>query len=130
MYTALFDGLRSYYARYPSRRAAAGFDAAMSLSFICCVNVGSLLVVGDFLLTGSSDRAFELSGNKILLLALGIAIAVLHVVFAKRTGRYNSVAPVDSPRWKRYLWVYGAVSAGLFVAAMAVAVIGSRGDHQ
>ena len=97
MYTALFDGLRSYYAGYPSRRGTAGFDAAMSLSFVCCVNVASLFVVGDFLLNGSSARTLELFGNRSLLLALGMAIAVLHVAFAKRTGRYKSVVPVESP---------------------------------
>jgi hypothetical protein len=129
MYTAMFDGLRSYYARYPSRRADPGFNAAATLSFICCVNVASLFVVSEFLLTGDLVRTDALSGNRVLLLALGIGIGLLHVAFAKRTGRYTSVVPVESTRWKGYLWAYGGLSAVLFVVAMTIVVVNSRGNH-
>jgi hypothetical protein len=129
MYTAMCDGLRSYYARYPSRRTAAGFNAAATLSFICCVNVASLFIVSEFLLTGNLVRSSALSGNKALLLALGVAVGFLHVAFAKRTGRYTSVTPVESTQWKRYLSAYGGLSVVLFAAAMMIVVVDGSGSH-
>ena len=127
MYTAMFDGLRSYYARYPSRRDAPGFYSAMSLSFICGLNLASLFTLGDYLLNANVDRSAGLYEHKLLLLTVGLAIAYLHVLFAKQTGRYTSLDPVESSRWKRYLVIYGGCSFALFVAAISATVIATSG---
>ena len=119
MYTEIFDGLRSYYARYPSRRAAAGFHAAMTMSFICGVALTATLTLGDYLIHGHISWSVALFSNKLLLMLVGVAIACVHVQFGKYTGRYNSVEPCNPPRWKTYFGVY-AFSAGLLLLGAVV----------
>ena len=121
MYTELFGGLRGYYASYPNRKGSAGFEAAMTLSFIGCINVGSLLVLGNFIFDRDTQWADALFANKLLLLVVGIGVVALHVGFAKTTGKYASVEPVTTVRWKRYLVIYGCCSALAFAAAITIA---------
>lgn len=120
MYTELFDGLRGYYASYPTRRKAAGFHAAMSLSFLACCNLSSITTLADFALHRNIDWTLELAGKKALLLAVGVVVALAHVWFGKSTGLYASKAPAKSARWKRQITLYACVSAILFLSMLGV----------
>jgi hypothetical protein len=122
VYIDIYDGLRSYYGRFPTRAGSAAYSAAMSLSFICCINVGSLLVLSDFMITGTQEFATRVFGNKLLLLGLGICIAWLHVFLGKKMGIYYLDGPPKSPGWKKYLLFYSGVSALMFLASIALAV--------
>lgn len=103
MFTQIFDGLRSYYARYPSRRAACGFHAAATMSFILSVALTGAVVPGDYLINGSIDRSVTLLGKKAALILAGVIIGCAHVYFAKRTGHYHSTAPLPAPHWRAYV---------------------------
>jgi hypothetical protein len=123
MFTEMFDGLRSYYVGYESRRDAAGFHAAASLSFIACVAVASAVPLADYALNGNIDRASAFFEHKLMLLTLGVLIGYGHVLLAKRTGRYHSLDRTAPKRWKRYIAVYSAGTAILLVAATVVAIV-------
>ncbi len=123
MYIAIFDGLRIYYARYPSRRASAGFHAAMSMSFLFCCSLIGATTIADYLVSGNLERVTVFYGNKFALLCVGGAIAYAHVLFAKSTGRYNAVDGAAPPHWKSYLSAYTGLAAALTVAAVWLAVI-------
>lgn len=127
VYTEIFDGLRGYYARYANRRSAAGFNAAMTLSLICCVAVSAGFTLLDYLVTGNVDRAVYLFQNKPALILCGVAIAYAHVQFGKHTGRYHSVDLSEPPKWKSYLVIYSGISTVLLIAAIVVALLGRHG---
>jgi hypothetical protein len=120
-YAQIFEGLRGYYAKYPSRRGAAGFHAAMTMSFICGIALAGGITVTDYLLHRNIDWSVALSGRKFLLLLAGVVIAYAHVQFGKSTGRYTSVAPAEPSRWKRYLCIYAGFSGLLFAGALILA---------
>lgn len=122
MYAEIFDGLRGYYAMYENRRAAAGFHAAMTMSFICSINIGVIIALVDYFVNGNLSRSVAFFQNKILLILVGIGIAYAHVLFGKYTGRYDSVDPAKSSRWKRYLIVYGCTSAALLFGAVSASL--------
>jgi hypothetical protein len=123
MYTELFDGLRGYYASYRSRRADAGYNAAMTLSFIFGCNLGSVITLTDFALHKNLTWSVEFFANKVLLVGIGIGIAFAHVLFGKRTGRYSSIDPSNSSKWKGYMWVYASASIFLLLSSIIVAFI-------
>ncbi len=123
VYREIFDGFRSYYAGYESKRAAAGYHAAMTMSLIFCLNVGSILILSDHFMNGSQRWTTELFGNKWLLLLIGIGIGYLHVMFGKRTGRYDHTGPASSSSWKRYLGVYATSSVIMFLCAIIVLLL-------
>jgi hypothetical protein len=126
MYAEIFDGLRAYYARLPNRRNAAGFESAATLSFIFGANAASLLTVGDYLLNGNQNWSMHLFGYKSLVLLFGCVVAYAHVLFGKHTGRYNSVEPARSSRWKRYLFVYVCASIALTLGTILLTVLTRR----
>jgi hypothetical protein len=121
VYTEIFDGLRNYYAGYESRRAAAGFNAAMAMSFLFCITITAALPIADYFINGSIEWSVALFANKPLLILAGIIIAYAHVRFGKRTGRYNSAEPAPAPHWKAYLSLYATGTTLLFVVAIFLA---------
>jgi hypothetical protein len=123
MYAEIFDGLRAYYAGFPSRRATAGFNAAATLSFVFGANAASLLTVGDYLLNGNQKWSMHLFEYKSLFLLFGGVVACAHVLFGKHTGRYNSVEPARSSRWKRYLAIYVCCSVALTIGTIILTVL-------
>jgi hypothetical protein len=122
VYGDIYDGLRSYYACFPTRAGSAAYSAAMSLSFICCINVGSLLVIADLIVTGNQEFSIWFFGNKLLLIMIGISIAWLHVFLGKKAGIYYLSGPARCLGWKRYLVLYSAVSALMFLASVTLAI--------
>lgn len=127
MYTEMFDGLRSYYARYESRRAAAGFHAAATLSFICCVAITAGITVLDYLVAGNVGWAVYIFQYKAALILCGVVVGYVHIQFGKHTGRYHSKDLSAPPRWKAYLTLYAGVSASLLVGAIVVALLSRLG---
>ena len=123
MYTAIFDGLRIYYARYQSRRAAAGFHAAMSMSFLFCCSLIAGTIIADYLVNGSVESIPVIHSNKFALLLVGGAVAYAHVIFAKSTGRYNDIGSVAPAHWKAYLSAYCCLAAGLLAIALWLAAV-------
>lgn len=123
MYTEMFDGLRSYYAHYESRRAAAGFHAAATLSFICCVAITAGITVLDYLLAGNVDWAVYLFQYKAVLILCGLVIGYAHIQFGKHSGRYYCEDLSAPPRWKVYLTLYAGVSTSLLLGAIAAALL-------
>ena len=123
MYTEIFEGLRSYYARYPSRRSAAGFHAAMTLSFLFCVAITAAVTLADYFINGNILWSVELFGNKLALIATGIAVAYAHIQFGKRTGRYNSVELLSPSHWQIYFAIYAGTAAILLLSAVLVALV-------
>lgn len=123
MYAELFDGLRGYYASYRSRRADAGFHAAMTLSFIFGCSLGSVITLADFALHKNLAWSAEFFANKVLLVGIGIGIACAHVLFGKYAGRYSSIDPSNSSKWKGYMWVYACASIVLLVSSIIVVLI-------
>ena len=123
MYTQIFDGLRSYYLKFNSRRSAAGYHAAMTMSFLFCVNFGAIITLTDCMLHNNLKWATFFFENKALLILLGIGVAYAHVQFGKLTGRYNSIEPADSARWKLYIMLYAGVSILMVVGAVAVSLL-------
>ena len=121
VYTELFDGLRGYYAEHARTRADAGFQAAASLSFICCVTGTAALTLGDYLINGNIQWSAALYEHKAALLLAGLLVGYAHVQFGKRTGLYNNREPSKSNRWKKYLAVYATVSAALLAGGVLVA---------
>jgi hypothetical protein len=126
MYSEVFDGLRAYYCGLPNRRSTAGFNSAATLSFIFGVNAASLVTVGDYLLTGNQNWSMRLFEYKGLILLFGGVIAYGHVLFGKHTGRYYSLEPAKSPRWKRYLFVYVCGSIALTLGTIILTVLTRR----
>jgi hypothetical protein len=122
VYTEIFDGLRIYYAGYESRRAAAGFHAAMTMSFLFCITIGAALPIADYLINGTIDWSVALFANKPLLILAGVLSAYAHVKFGKETGRYSSVEPVPVPHWKVYLSFYATCTTLLFFGAILLAL--------
>jgi hypothetical protein len=122
VYTEIFDGLRNYYAGYESRRAAAGFHAAMAMSFLFCITIAAALLIGDYFINGTLNRSIALSANKPLLVFMGIVSAYAHIQFGKRTGRYTSVDPVAAPHWKLYLSLYAIGATLLLLGAFSLAI--------
>lgn len=122
MYTAIFDGLRSYYASYQSRRTAAGFHAAMTMSFLFSITTVSAVTLADYFINGRLHWSVALFANKLLSIVVGVVIAYGHVQFGKQTGRYNSLEPVRAPHWKSYLWTYVIGATALFIGAIRVAL--------
>lgn len=123
MFAEMFDGLRSYYTSYESRRASAGFHAAASLSFVTNVAIASAMPLTDYALKGNINRASTFFEHKLMLLALGILIFYGHVLFAKRTGRYYSLDRTAPKHWKSYFALYCAGAAILLVAATGSAIV-------
>ena len=122
MYAEIFDGLRGYYAGFESRRDSAGWHAAMSMSMFCCLDVGAAIPIADYLIYGGHDLAGVLYENKLGVLLIGVAIAYAHVLFGKHTGRYKSLEPARSSRWKRYLFIRASITAALMLTAILIAV--------
>ena len=100
MFAEMFDGLRSYYAGYESRRAAAGFHAAATLSFIACIAIGSGLTLADYALHGNTSRSVTFFEHKVLLLALGALIGYARVCCTSQT---NWPLPQYRPDWAQRL---------------------------
>jgi len=121
MYTAIFDGLRSYYAGFASRRAAAGFHAAMTMSFLFCVSLAAAAPIAEYLVNGNLDRTVQFYDHKFALVGMGVVVAYAHVLFAKSTHRYQSIDISAPPRWKYYFGAYCFVAAVLFICAVWVA---------
>lgn len=115
-------GITRYYANHASRREAAGFHAAMSMSFLCCIALASGITLPDYFLHGNIERSVVLFAPKFTLLLLGLAIAFSHVQFAKATGHYHTFVPPEPSPWRLYLCVYAAITILLFVGALVVAI--------
>jgi hypothetical protein len=126
IYTEMFDGLRSYYVGHENRRADAGFHATAGLSFICCVAIASAIPLFEYVTRRNIEWSVTLFGNKAALLLIGVAIGYMHVRFAKRTGRYHSLEPAVSARWKKYLSIYASGAALFLTAAMLLALLEAR----
>jgi hypothetical protein len=127
VYAEMFDGLRSYYSRYESRRAAAGFHAAATLSFICCVAITAGVTVINYFVAGNIDWSVQLFEYKAGLILCGVAVGYAHIQFGKHTGRYHSTDLSAPPGWKAYLTLYVSVSGSLLVGAIIVALMSRPG---
>ena len=122
-YSDMYDGLRSYYERVGGGRVPPAYNAAMTLSFLFCMNLGAAITLGDYLVNGNQNLSIWFFGHTMLLLLLGVGVAWLHVVFGKMTGIYGRAGPSRSPRWKSALSVYAGASGALFLAAIAAAFV-------
>lgn len=121
-YVQLFDGLRGYYCSRRNGAKQPGFQAAMSLSFLCGVNIACVALIVPFAL-GRNDIVESIFANRLLALPIGAAVAYAHVVWAKRTGRYNSNGPAVHAAWGRTLAVYVTITTLLVVVALTMTAI-------
>jgi hypothetical protein len=125
MYVKLFDGLRGYYCTRPKPLKEAGFQSAMSLSFLCGFNLASLILLAAF---ASRNHQFvdAIFRNRILALPLGAVVAYVHVLWAKSTGLYYDRGATRYSEWARLMMVYVAMTGTLAVAACICAFIAGR----
>lgn len=112
MYIEMFDGLRSYYERRLGTNGSAGFQAAMSLSFLFGICAAALQVLIDAYITGSLQGTMWLYDHKLLIIVFGILTAWAHVRYAKYRNVYDTVGPPMSKSWMPWLVGY-CITAGL-----------------
>lgn len=125
MYVKLFDGLRGYYCTRPKPVKDAGFQSAMSLSFLCGFNLASVILLAAFA-SRSHQFVDAIFRHRILALPLGAVVAYVHVLWAKSTGLYHDRGATRYPEWGRLMIFYVAMTGALAVAVCIFAFIAGR----
>jgi hypothetical protein len=106
-YTDLLDGARGWYARREGDDSTAAYSAAMLLTFLLLTNVAFLILLTEVLTRGGLRLAPWIGAHRLVLLPIPVAVAMFHVVLAKRTGVYARCGPAlrneSARRMKFYL---------------------------
>lgn len=118
MYLEMFDGLRSHYEKRLSTKGSAGYQAAMSLSFLFGISAAAVLIIIDAHFTHDLHGVMWLYDHKALVVVFGILTAWAHVQYAKYRNVYNKVGPPMSRSWRPWFAGYCIVAALLSLIAL------------
>lgn len=120
-YADLMDGVRSHYARREGDDWVAAFSAAMLMSLLLTLNISAFIIILDLLLHHELRVVSWIASNRGVVLPVPIAIAILHVLFAKTQGIYDRRGGPRSLSWARSLRIYVFLTA----CSIALALLGA-----
>lgn len=123
MYFEMLDGLRGHYEKKLGAKRSAGYQAAMSLSFLFGITIVAIFIIADAALTGSLHGTMWLYEHKIIILAFGVLTAWGHVRYSKLHGVYNKKGPATSKSWRAWFVGYCMVSVILSGSALLTAYL-------
>ena len=123
MYIEILDGLRSHYARRLTTKGSAGYQAAMSLSFLFGICTAALLIIIDASFTGGLHVAMWFYDHILLVVAFGILTAWAHVQYAKYWDVYNKIGPPISSSWRSWFVAYCIIASVLSLLALLTAYL-------
>jgi hypothetical protein len=118
MYIEMLDGLRSYYEKRLKNNESAGFQAAMSMSFLFGLCAIAIFILCDLQYNGRWFATMWLYEHKLAVLAFGILTAWAHVQYAKYHNVYSKVGSPISSAWRPWLVGYSLVACLLTVVAL------------
>jgi hypothetical protein len=118
MYIEILDGLRSHYEKRLKNSGSAGYQAAMSMSFLFGVCAAAIFIIIDVFLSQNLHGLMWAYDHKLLVVAFGVVTAWAHVQYAKTKLVYNKSGPPISSLWRPWFVGYCFAAALLSVFAL------------
>jgi hypothetical protein len=118
-YAELLDNIRSYYATREGDDSSAAFSATMLLAALAALNLASLSVCVDLIVSRELRVAHWIRAHRPLAILIPVGIGCAHLWFAKWSGVYDRRGTRDITSMPRALWWYlGATTLFFSVAAL------------